>query len=226
MKRWNLTWALAGAMVAPVTAVAQSSQGARAASDASKQARETFAQEGAHGEVQRSVILGFEGLTLTGGVGIVGNVGTANDFLDPGLSYTVRAHLGSREHLGFELAYMGSVQNVEASGLDSSAVVVSNAVEGDAHFSFLPNDIITPYLLGGLSLKGYDLTNADFNTSSVLSSDTVLEIPLAAGATYRADSGFVVDGRFDYRVSLDDELLGPDRGLDNWNVTLKAGYEF
>lgn len=173
--------------------------------------------------------------SITAGGGVVSYTNNdANDFIDTGGAYQVRAAVGTRSIVGFELAYVGSANDVEALGLDPDATLLGNGVEGAVRFNFTVSKW-QPYLLAGAVWKRYVVVNDDFNTSATVNnSDGVFEVPLAAGLTWhakeRGEDGLVVDGRFDYRLAGGSDLLGGSDGggpgLENWQATLKAGWEF
>lgn len=175
----------------------------------------------------------MKGLAVSAGAGVAGFVNDeANDFIDPGLSYTARLHVGTRQPIGLEVAYIGSVHDVEALGLDDDAMLASNGLEASVRYNILRDRAFQPYLLAGVAYRDYSVTNADTNTStsSVNDDDDVLELPVGTGLAWRSNGGLMIDARLGYRFSTSDDLLGGDGGggpaLDNWNATLRAGWEF
>lgn len=151
----------------------------------------------------------------------------ARDVSDPGGSWNLRLTVGTRSIIGFEAAYVGQAQNVEAPGLDGDAYMVSNGAEGALRLNapIMYRDwLFAPFALAGLGWTRYDLVNADFNTSAIQDDDNVLSIPLGVGvaAAYR---GFMLDTRFVYRATYDDDFLGA-ADLHNWIVSANIGREF
>ncbi len=171
------------------------------------------------------------GFSLTAGGGVMAmSDSRARAFLSTGGAYTARLGIGTRSLVGLEAAYVGSAQNITAFGLDSSAALVSNGLEGDLRIN-VGTQAFQPYVLAGVGWKRYDLVNENFNTSSVRSQDDVIEIPFGAGLSWRSSGGFILDGRFNYRFTTNEDLIpgigtGLGNGLDNWDATLKAGVEF
>jgi hypothetical protein len=169
------------------------------------------------------------GIGVSAGAGVIGfSNGDVNDIIDPGVAYTARLHVGGNSPIGFEAGYIGSAHNVDAAGLDGDSVLVSNGIEGAVRLN-LGTGLVQPYVLGGLAWRRYDITNEDFNTSDVREEDDVLEIPVGAGLAWRY-GGVLVDGRAAYSFATQEDLLpgveDDDLGLDSWNFTLRAGFEF
>ncbi len=168
------------------------------------------------------------GFSVSAGGGVFGFAGDANDLADEGGAYTARLGIGTRQLVGFEVAYVGTAQDVDALGLDDDAVLISNGVEGVARLN-IGTFQLQPYILGGVGWKRYDMVNEDFNTSSIEDNDDVIEFPVGGGLSWRYE-GFLLDGRGTYNFATEEDLIADvatdDQGLDTWNVTLKAGVEF
>lgn len=144
-----------------------------------------------------------------------------------GGSYTARLGFGTKQPIGFEVAYIGTAQDVDALGLASGASLISNGVEGQLRLNLL-SGAFKPYLHGGAGWKRYDVVNEDFNTSAVKEQDSVVEFPAGVGMSYTFGK-FLVDARGEYRFATDEQLIitetdGPR--LDNWNINLGLGVEF
>jgi hypothetical protein len=172
------------------------------------------------------------GLVLTVGGGI-------NDFASAqmrgitslGGEWEVRALWGSRSPIALEVAYVGTAQSMHVEGMDPNAVLVSNGIEGLGRLN-IGTYRFQPYLVAGVAWQHFDVTNKSFNVSDVNNSDDVLAIPFGGGfAAYIAD-GFVIDARFIYRATYEENLIQPGspqsggHGLANWCANLKLGYEF
>jgi hypothetical protein len=170
------------------------------------------------------------GMSASVGGGIVGFTdGDTTDFADVGGRWEARLAIGTRTPIGFEAAYTGGAQAIDALGLDTSAVLVGSGLEGLARLN-LATRAWQPYVLAGAGWRRYDLTNADFNTSSVNDQDNVLEIPLGAGVAYRY-KGLVVDLRAVFRAAIDSDLVKTPEGANNadlhtWETSVRAGFEF
>lgn len=162
--------------------------------------------------------------------------GRMQDLTSPGAAYDVRVSLGTRQRLAFEAAYVGSAQDVDALGLDGDAVLLSNGVEGDLRLNLIDlrhrHHLIQPFIDAGAGWSRYEIVGEDANTSSLQNSDDVLALRFGGGlAVYNLGAdGLVLDARFTYRATADEELAGEDLagdvGMDSWAVTGRVGYEF
>jgi len=176
------------------------------------------------------------GFSLTLGGGVESFTGdTMRNTTDPGGDWTVRAAFGTNLPIGLEAAYIGSVQNINALGLDNSATLVGNGVQGDIRLNVTQNYAVQPFVYGGVAWRRYAVQNADFNTSDVRDRDDVLELPVGVGMAYKM-SGFTFDARGEFRGSFYDNLV-PDRtnttstnegnaAMHRWGVNASVGYEF
>lgn len=176
-------------------------------------------------------LLARAGLALTVGGGVSGFTNEEmRDTADVGGTWDVRAAFGTRSPIALEAGYVGSAQAIDAIGLDTDAVLVGTAIEGLARVNLLPEQRINPYFFGGAAWRRYDLTNADTNTSDVVETDNLLEIPVGAGVSYRV-AGFVADLRGSFRIATEEDLIRTDVGeeapkLHTWSASAKLGYEF
>ncbi|MBA3539152.1 MAG: hypothetical protein H0T79_05955, partial [Deltaproteobacteria bacterium] len=122
------------------------------------------------------------GMAISVGGGVDGFTNEdLRDAAEVGGAWDVRVTLGTRSPIGFEASYIGSVQDIEALGLDDDALLVGNGLQGALRVNVLPNEMVQPFLYGGVAWRRYSLTNEDFNTSAVSDEDDVLEIPLGVG---------------------------------------------
>jgi hypothetical protein len=143
-------------------------------------------------------------------------------------AYDARLVFGLRSPIAFEAAYVGTAGEVDTLGLDDDAVLISNGAEGLARINF-GTGMAQPYLVGGGSWVRYNVVNSSFNTSDVRSEDDVFALPVGAGISGYLGNGLVLDGRFVFRATFEDELLrsqGDDSNLNNWLATLRLGYSF
>jgi len=181
------------------------------------------------------------GMAVSVGGGVVNFFDSdTRGFTDPGGSWEARLTVGTRTRLAVEAAYVGSAQNVEALGLDNTAVLVGTSFEGDARLN-LTRTALQPYLFGGIGYTRYDISNADFNTSSIHDQEEMGHIPVGAGLGWQY-GGLLLDLRGTLRAAFDDGLrqtgesddeIIPDdtegstrAELDTWNVTGRVGFEF
>lgn len=143
---------------------------------------------------------------------------------DPGGAWGVRLAMGSRSFIGGELGYSGTVQNIEALGLDTDANLMSNGLDGSVRLNLIPNGMVQPYVTAGVGWRRYDILS-DTNTSALQDEDNVLELPASAGVAFKLDQ-FLLDARATFRSSLYNDLVDSDTRLHNWGATINAGYEF
>jgi hypothetical protein len=172
------------------------------------------------------------GISIGGGVDdFVGDDARATTKVGGG--WDARLTIGTRQWLAGEVSYIGSAQAIDALGLDSSAVLVGNGVQGALRVNFARNEYVQPFIYGGGAWRRYDLTNESFNTSDVSSKDDVFEMPVGVGvAGYIA--GFMADLRGEYRGVWGNDLIPAPRGndstivgpLDRWGITGNIGAEF
>lgn len=168
-------------------------------------------------------------VALGGGVeGFTDN--TARTNTNDGGSWNLRLALGTRSPIGFEAAYIGSAQTIDALGLDTSALLVGNGVEGKLRINLLDANI-QPFAFGGVGWRHYNLTRSDFNTSAISESDDVIEIPVGAGIATKWQ-GFMFDARGEYRFATQEDLMpslnetGSEASLHRWGVNANVGVAF
>jgi len=173
-------------------------------------------------------------LTLGGGVEGFTNDSMRSTTKDGG-DWTVRAGFGTNLPISLEAAYIGSAQDINALGLDRSALLVGNGVQGDVRINGTWNMPVQPFVYGGVAWRRYQIQNSDFNTSDVRDQDDVLEVPVGVGLGFKA-VGFTFDLRGEYRPSFYDNLV-PDRtnttttdegnaSMHRWGANASIGYEF
>lgn len=176
-------------------------------------------------EKHRPNLLTPFGVGATLGGGAVGFTGSrAKDFSDSGGGWNARLIVGTRSVIGGELAYIGSVQDVSAVGLDNSAKLLSNGGELLARVNLLPG-MFQPYVVGGAGYTNYHLVNDDFNTSSVRNNDNVVNFPVGGGLAFRYD-GLLIDARGTFRPTTGGDMFEDDASMNTWNANLNAGFEF
>lgn len=170
------------------------------------------------------------GVVLGGGVeGFTDH--TMRNTTQTGGNWDVRAIFGTRQYLALEAAYIGSAQGIDALGLDNSAVLVGNGVEGALRLNFTKDQLIQPFIFAGAAWRRYDLQNASFNTSAVRGEDDVLEIPMGAGLAYHY-RGLMFDARGEFRAATNEDLMpsltnqGDAAKMHRWGANLNIGYAF
>lgn len=176
------------------------------------------------------------GLSIAVGGGVTNFIDSdTNDATDAGGAWTARLTYGTRSIIGVEAAYIGSAQDIDALGLDTSAVLMGNGGEAALRLGVPNIPYVMPYAVAGVGMTRYSLVNDDFNTSSVDEAETAVHFPLGVGVGFGA-AGFLFDVRGMYRPATQDDLLDiPEDaddnengsfGLDTWSATASVGVEF
>lgn len=163
--------------------------------------------------------------------------GFTNDSLrsstDDGGAWNARAIFGTRDWVGFEAAYIGSAQSINALGLDGDALLVGNGVQGNLRLNLTKDSMVQPFAFAGAAWRHYNLQNQGVNTSDVRDADDVLEIPMGVGLAYKYE-GFMLDARGEFRAATGEDLMPSLSGLDGnsraemhrWGVNANIGYAF
>jgi outer membrane protein OmpA-like peptidoglycan-associated protein len=182
------------------------------------------------------------GMSVTVGGGVVDFMdGEARDLGDMGGAWEARLAVGTRMPIAIEAAYVGAAHDVNALGLDDSAVLLGTSAEADVRLniaSLFGAWTVQPYVFGGIGYTRYDVTNEDFNTSSVNDEEELGHIPVGAGIGYQW-RGLLVDLRGTMRPAFQDDLVNEPADeddpldetdtatdLDTWSVAARAGWEF
>lgn len=189
-------------------------------------------------ENEEGVLTTPMGMSISLGGGLAGFVDDDfRDVTDLGGGWDLRLVTGTRMPVALELAYFGSAQNIEALGLDDDAVLLSNGGEAAlrlnfANFADTEMYGFQPYVMGGAALRRYSIVNESFNTSNINSNDTIFEVPVGGGLSFRA-AQVILDVRGSYRFSFDEDIIDEDieaaedaSAMDSWNVFLTGGVEF
>jgi hypothetical protein len=134
---------------------------------------------------------------------------------------------GSRLPVGFELAYVGSAQDLNVTGLSTGAYLLGNGGEASLRLGIpiaMKQWLIAPFVTGGVGWNYYSLQNSNTNTSIVLDHDSNFTVPLAVGidAIYQ---GFTMSVRGTLRPTFDNDILG-DASLTTWGISGNIGFEF
>jgi hypothetical protein len=182
------------------------------------------------------------GMSVTLGGGVVDFMdGEARDLGDMGGAWEARLAVGTRMPIALEAAYVGAAHDVNALGLDDSAVLIGTTAEADLRLniaSLFGAWTVQPYVFGGIGYTRYDVTNDDFNTSSVNDEEELGHIPVGAGIGYQV-AGLLLDVRGTMRPAFEDDLVAEPAteddpldetdtatDLDTWSVAARAGWEF
>ena len=152
--------------------------------------------------------------------------GSTKDRFGVGGSWDARIGIGSRSYVGGELAYVGSARAGDGTVPDLTA----NGVEGVLRLQY-PYSTgtwrIEPFAFGGIGWSHLALDHAA--AAGLASSDDVGVVPFGGGVTL-GYGRFLLDARFTYRASFDEDLrLGANEGaakLSQWAAGASVGYEF
>lgn len=150
-----------------------------------------------------------------------------------GGNWDARAIFGTRDWVGFEAAYIGSAQSIDALGLDNDALLVGNGVQGNLRLNLTRDSFVQPFAYAGAAWRRYTLHNEGINTSDVRDSDDVLEIPVGVGIAYKME-GFMFDARGEFRAATGEDLMPSLTDFDGntaaemhrWGVNANIGYAF
>lgn len=174
------------------------------------------------------------GVAMALGGGVEGFTNeSARDATNDGGNWNVRVAIGTKLPVGFEAAYIGSAQSIDALGLDTSSVLVGNGVQGLARVNLVRGYAIQPFAFAGIGWRHYSLANTDTNTSDIEDTDDVLEIPMGAGVAYTF-KGLLLDARGEFRYSAQEDLMPSlsatdpteKANLHRWGVNANIGFAF
>lgn len=175
------------------------------------------------------------GFSLSAGGGVTDFTDQAmRDTTGVGGSWAVRATLGTKMPIGFEGSYIGSAQAIDALGIDTDTMLLSNGLQGALRLNAVIGAPITPFVFGGVAWSRFDLANTTANTSALLDKDDLLEVPvgLGVGGSYK---GFGYDVRGELRFAAYEDLLpelsagrltGGSADMHRWGVNATIGYGF
>jgi hypothetical protein len=173
------------------------------------------------GRLGAGVLLGggFEDFTNSTLRNMTGGAGTWN----------ARVLAGTRQYVGVEAAYVGAARGVDALGVQSNAVLVSNGVEGALRLNvpvvLRRAQLVEPFGFVGVGWSHYSVTNTNVNTSDIASDDDVMSVPVGGGLEY-AIGRFMADARFTYRSTYYNDLMRTGGNLNNWGVSTQIGFAF
>ncbi len=162
---------------------------------------------------------GFEDFTnstlrdMTGGAGV----------------WNARVLAGTRQYIGVEAAYVGAARGIDALGVQSNAVLLSNGVEGALRLNvpvvIRRAQLLEPFGFVGIGWSHYQLTNTNVNTADLAKDDDVMSLPIGGGLEY-AINRFMADARFTYRSTYYNDLMRSGGNLNNWGVSTQIGFSF
>lgn len=182
-------------------------------------------ERAAHGFVPRQQVA----VLLGGGVTNFASPATT-ERIGPGGSWNVRAVLGTRQVFGLEAAYVGSALPVDSEA--GNTVLLRHGGEALLRVQIplaVDSGLVAPYVVGGLGWFRYGISNGSPAQAGLRTGrDETLETPVGGGLMI-ANGGFIIDARFTYRFSFN-ENLQPTRSdradLDTWTLGGNIGWEF
>ncbi|HSK03446.1 MAG TPA: hypothetical protein VK932_19475 [Kofleriaceae bacterium] len=151
-----------------------------------------------------------------------------------GGTWALRAAIGTKTPFGVEASYIGSAQEIDALGIASDAVLVSNGLQGALRLNAAIGAPVTPFLFGGAAWRRYSLANTNVNTSAISDKDDLFEIPvgLGIGGSFLG-LGFDIRGELRYAFAEDmvpEFEAGRDTGgnadMHSWGVNATLGFGF
>jgi len=151
----------------------------------------------------------------------------ARDLVGVGAGWDVRLTYGTRSIVGVEAAYVGSAQTLNDFSMPSGAYLLSNGAEAALRLNLPVHGVgwsLVPFVLAGVGWSHYQANDLGDNTL-LNGSDNVLTIPVGAGlsGSYR---GFLMDVRFTYRPTVDDELFSNNADMHTLTAGIHIGREF
>jgi hypothetical protein len=149
---------------------------------------------------------------------------TAKNLWDTGGTWDLRLGGGNRSYLGTELAYVGALHPAKSGNLDLLANGAEAVVRLQAPYAAGSGWLVEPFAFGGIGWSYLSVRNAP---SGVKDTDNIGQVPFGAGVTFGMNR-FLVDARFTYRWTFNEDLGGPGGTirLHNWAVNAAIGYEF
>lgn len=219
--RTTLSVFVSGAIAAPLTAHADSSERLEATSYA-------WRDPAMKSQYGISVLAG-------GGVGGFTNE-VMRDVMPDSVAglWNARATFGSHIPIGLDVAYIGTGGSLQSLTGSSSATLVGTTVEGALRWNALPHFAWNPYAFAGVGWQRYDVTGATFSKSDngINDSDNSVVFPVGAGIAYRDTSGLVVDVHGAFRANTNAGLVleGAENSsfapMHSWEASAGIGYEF
>jgi hypothetical protein len=146
--------------------------------------------------------------------------------------WDARAVFGTRETLALEVAYVGAVNPISASGLDDGALLMRHGAEATARINYVARfgrNALVPFGFLGLGWSHHRLVNTD-GTGGLAGQDDVALVPMGVGLGLSLGPT-LIETRLTYRYTFRDQLLGgapsaDDGQLRTVGLGLSAGYQF
>jgi hypothetical protein len=154
---------------------------------------------------------------------------TMRNMTGTGGNWTARVLAGTRQFVGLEAGYVGSVRSIDALGLQSNATLLSNGLEGAARLNvpvvMRRTQLLEPFGFVGLGWSRYQLQNTTTITADLERRDDVMTLPVGGGLEY-AIGRFMADARFTYRATYYNDLMRNGGNLNTWGLAGQVGFSF
>lgn len=174
------------------------------------------------------------GASVTLGGGVTGFFDSnTRAYTNMGGQWESRLTLGLHSPVAVETAYVGSIQGLNARGLDDDALLLGHSMEASVRLNVAHKALTQPYVFAGLGWTRYSVENTDTNTSIFADESEIAYVPAGIGLGLHW-SNMVLDMRATARVSLYGELINPDMAIDdeaapsnlnNWSINARLGWE-
>ncbi|HEX5064040.1 MAG TPA: hypothetical protein VFV99_31890 [Kofleriaceae bacterium] len=185
------------------------------------------------------------GIAISAGGGVADWFsGGMRDLTGTSGTWDVRLYFGLRSQLGAEVAYVGRASSLDTpfNAAINSTTLYGNGVEVLGRLNVVPDMAVQPFVFLGVGWTRFNTTDtlvlADTGVND--SSDT-LAFPLGAGVDWKAPFGLLVDARFAFIPTTNDDFIangqtvvinnvpvvtGGFLDLDSWNFSANVGYAF
>jgi hypothetical protein len=154
---------------------------------------------------------------------------TMRNMTGTGGNWTARVLAGTRQFVGLEAGYVGSVRSIDALGLQSNATLLANGLEGAARLNvpvvMRRAQLLEPFGFVGLGWSRYQLQNTTTVTADLERRDDVMTLPVGGGLEY-AIGRFMADARFTYRATYYNDLMRNGGNLNTWGLAGQVGFSF
>jgi hypothetical protein len=171
---------------------------------------------------------GLNGVALQAGGGVTNQLGNGADVADMGGYWDVRLAVGLRRFVGFEAAYVGQLQSLNADVMGTEGLLLRGGAEANLRLNLAGRDgrlLTIPFVTAGAGWQHLSLRDVDSPGPGlpVAAGDDLLAVPVGAGFTL-GYGGLVVDARFTYRPTFGENAGRTD--ADSWTAGAQAGWEF
>jgi len=153
--------------------------------------------------------------------------------------WSARGVFGTRVPLALELAYVGTVHQIDSQLGPQSATLLGTTIEAAFRYNPFPRSPLMPYVFAGVGWQRYSIDDSAFKVSDtgIARSDDLLVLPFGGGLAYRTGS-IIADLRGTFRAARDQNLVletpadslhtgnGAFAPMHTWDASMNVGYEF